>query len=112
MESNEVQCAQREKGVPIDVPEGFKSGQLVIDSLKEDTNYRFLRAPGWLLQEERLALQCTTTTYLKRLSVIWSSPLSDANRVFKRPIICPYVVPTLVSDRLVRHRQAGTEDCV
>ena len=62
MESNEVQCAQLEKGVPIDVPEGFKSGQLVIDSPKEDANYRFLGAPGWLLQEERLALQCTTTT--------------------------------------------------
>ena len=79
MESNEVQCAQREKGIPVDIPEGFKSGETLIDSLKEDTTYRFLGAPERLLQEENLALQCTSKTYLQRLSVIWS--LSDTNRV-------------------------------
>ena len=81
MESKEVQCTQRERGVPLDVPEGFKSGEMVIDSLKENTTYRFLGAPERLLQEEKLALQCTTKTYLQRLSVIWSGPLSDINRV-------------------------------
>ena len=30
------------RGVPVDIPEGFKSGETVIDSLKEDTTYRFL----------------------------------------------------------------------
>ena len=69
------------RGVPVDVPEGFKSGETVIDSLKEDTTYRFLGAPERLLQEEKLALQRATKTYLQRLSVIWSSPLSDTNRV-------------------------------
>ena len=78
MESKEVQCGQRERGVPFDVPEGFKS---VFNSLKENTTYRFLGAPERLLQEEKLALQCTTKTDLQRLSVIWSSPLSDINRV-------------------------------
>ena len=39
------------RGVPVDVPEGFKSGETVIDSLKEDTTYRFLGAPELLLQE-------------------------------------------------------------
>jgi len=63
------------------VPGGFKSGGMVIDSLKENTTYRFLGAPARLLQEEKLALQCTTKTYLHRLSVIWSSPLSDSYRV-------------------------------
>ena len=27
------------RGVLIDVPEGFKSGEMIIDSLKEDTTY-------------------------------------------------------------------------
>ena len=69
------------RGVPVDIPEGFKSGETVINSLKEDTTYRFLGAPERLLQEEKLALHCTSKTYLQRLSVIWSSPLSDTNRV-------------------------------
>ena len=69
------------RGVPVDIPEGFKSGETLSDSLKKDTTYLFLGAPGRLLQEEKLALQCTSKTYLQRLSVIWSSPLSDTNRV-------------------------------
>ena len=76
------------RGVPVDIPEEVKSGETVIDSLKEDTTYRFLGAPERLLQEEKLALQCTSKTYLQRLSVIWSSPLSDTNK-FKRPISLP-----------------------
>ena len=69
------------RGVPVDVPEGFKSGEILMNSLKGDTTYRSLRAPERLLQEVKLTLQRTTETYLQRLSVIWSSPLSDANRV-------------------------------
>jgi len=37
------------RGVPVDVPEGFKPGEMVIDSLKENTTYRFLGAPERLL---------------------------------------------------------------
>ena len=33
------------RDVLVDVPEGFKSEEMVIDSLKGDTTYRFLRAP-------------------------------------------------------------------
>ena len=40
------------RGVPVDIPEGFKSGETLIDSRKEDTTYRFLGAPERLLQEE------------------------------------------------------------
>jgi len=32
-------------GVPVDVPEGFKSREMVIDSLKENTIYQFVGAP-------------------------------------------------------------------
>ena len=61
------------RDVPVDVPEGFKSGKILMNSLKGDANYRSLRAPERLLQEVKLTLQCTTETYLQRLSVIWSS---------------------------------------
>ena len=83
LQSNPKKCSvlNVRGGVPVDVPEGFKSGEMVIDSLKENTTYRFLGAPERLLQEKKLSLQCTTKTYLQRLSVIWSSPLSDINRV-------------------------------
>jgi len=32
-------------GVPVDIPEGFKSGEMVIDTLKKNTTYRFHGAP-------------------------------------------------------------------
>ena len=32
-------------------------------------------------QDERLALACAAKEYLRRISIIWSSPLSDCNRV-------------------------------
>ena len=69
------------RSVPVDVPEGFTSGETVIDSLEEDTTYRFLGATERFFQEEKLVLQRTTKTYVQRLSVIWSGPLSDTNRV-------------------------------
>ena len=31
-------------------------------------------------QDERLALKCAAKEYLRRISIIWSSPLSDCNR--------------------------------
>ena len=34
-----------------------------------------------MTQDEKLALECAAKVYLRRLSVIWSSPLSDINRV-------------------------------
>ena len=34
-----------------------------------------------LRQEERIVLRCAAREYLRRLSVIWSSPLSDNHRV-------------------------------
>ena len=34
-----------------------------------------------MTQDEKLALECTAKVYLRRLLVIWSSPVSDINRV-------------------------------
>ena len=56
-------------------------GTMSMDCMKEDLHYRFLGTPEQFLQDETLALEVAADTYLRRLSVIWSSPLSDTNRV-------------------------------
>ena len=52
-----------------------------IPSLEEGQQYKFLGVLARLKQKEKLALKCTTKEYLRRMSLIWSSPLSDYNRV-------------------------------
>ena len=60
---------------------GLTDGQATINCLKKDVQYRFLGIPERLLQEEKLALDIAARAYLHRLSLIWSSPLSDRNKV-------------------------------
>ena len=57
------------------------SDTVVVQPLEEDSKYKFLGILENVRQEEGRTLECAEKTYLKRLSVIWSSPLSDANRV-------------------------------
>ena len=54
---------------------------VVVQPLKEDSQYKFLGILVNVHQEERRTLECHEKTCLQRLSVIWSSPLSDANSV-------------------------------
>ena len=68
-------------GVVSESSNGFTYGQATIKCLKEDAQYRFLVTPERLLQEEKLALDIAARAYLQRLSVIWSSPLSNKNKV-------------------------------
>ena len=53
----------------------------VITGLKDGEQYKFLGVQENLKQEDKLALNCTAEVYLKRVSVIWSIPLSDHNRI-------------------------------
>ena len=53
----------------------------VVESLKPGTSYKFLGVQETVTQDENMALECAAKVYLRRLSVIWSSPLSDINRV-------------------------------
>ena len=53
----------------------------MVQPLEEDSKYKFLGVLENARQEERRTLECAEKTYLQRLSVIWSSPLSDANCV-------------------------------
>ena len=49
--------------------------------LKDGEQYKFLGVQENLKQEDKLVLNCAAEIYLKRVSVIWSSPLSDHNRI-------------------------------
>ena len=52
-----------------------------ITALGEAKHYKFLGVLENVRQDERLALECAAKEYLRRISIIWSSPLSDCNRV-------------------------------
>ena len=60
---------------------GFTDGQATINCLKEDAQYHFVGTPERRLQEEKLALDIAAHAYQQRLSVIWSRPLLDKNKV-------------------------------
>ena len=50
-------------------------------TLEEGRQYKFLGVLETLVQEEKMVLELAAKEYLRRLSVIWSSPLSDYSRV-------------------------------
>ena len=47
----------------------------------EGKHYKFLGLLENVQQDERLALACAAKEYLRGISIIWSSPLSDCSRV-------------------------------
>ena len=70
------------RGVKVEHVEGVKFDESsVIQCLKEGKQYKFLGVLETSKQEDQLAFKVASEEYLKRLSVIWSSPLSDYHRV-------------------------------
>ena len=59
----------------------MSDGNVKILTLEDGQQYKFLGVLESLRQEERIVLRCAAREYLRRLSVIWSSPLSDYHRV-------------------------------
>ena len=53
----------------------------LVEKLKTGTKYKFLGVRESVMEDEKLALTVAAKKYLQRLSIIWTSPLSDANRV-------------------------------
>ena len=53
----------------------------VIKHLEDGTRYKFLGVLEDIPLDDKMFLGCAAKVYLKRLSVIWSSPLSDENRL-------------------------------
>ena len=54
---------------------------ICISDLEEENQYKFLGVLETVRQEDRMSLKCTAKEFLRRMSFIWSSPLSDHNRV-------------------------------
>ena len=70
------------RGVKVEHVEGVKFDESsVIQCLKEGKQYKFLGVLETSKQEDQLAFKVASEEYLKRFSVIWSSPLSDYHRV-------------------------------
>ena len=53
----------------------------LVKNLEAGSSFKFLGVKESTLQDEKLALAVAAKVYLHRQSVIWTSPLSDANRV-------------------------------
>ena len=62
-------------------PDARCGEQELVKSLKEDSQYKFLGVLENIRQEDNLALENAARVYLRRMSVIWSSPLSDYHKV-------------------------------
>ena len=56
-------------------------GTTAIARLKEGEQYKFLGVLERLKQEDTMALKIAAKKYIQRVSVIWSCPLSDWNKV-------------------------------
>ena len=72
----------------------------LVKNLEAGSSYKFLGVKESTLQEEKLALAVAAKVYLHRLSVIWTSPLSDANRV---KATNQFVLPVLTYPMWTQH---------
>ena len=92
---NEKKCAvtHMKKGALDQTTSNMKLDEsAAIARLKDGEQYKFLGVQENLKQEDKLVLNCAAEVYLKRVSVIWSSPFSDHNRItatnqFARPVL-------------------------
>ena len=54
---------------------------ICVSDLGECNHYKFLGILETVRQEERMSLECAAKEFLRKMSIIWSNPLSDHNRV-------------------------------
>ena len=89
-----------------------------IPSLEDGKQYKFLEVPESATKEDKLVLECAAKEYLRRISVIWTSPLSDRNRVtasnqFSLPVLglISHVDATVADNGYTGDRQESSEHC-
>ena len=80
-----------------------------IPSLEDGKQYKFLGVIESVMQEDKLVLECAAMEYLRRMSVIWTSPLSNHNRVsasnqFALPVLGYLMWAHTVADNGYRER--------
>ena len=54
---------------------------ICVFDLGECNHYKFWGVLETVRQEERMSLECAAKEFLPKMSIIWSNPLSDHNRV-------------------------------
>ena len=54
---------------------------ICVSDLEEGNQYKFLGVLETVRQVEKMSLECAAKEFLRRMPIIWSSPLSDHNRV-------------------------------
>ena len=86
-----------------------------IAALGEGKHYKFLGVLENVRQHERLALACAAKEYLRRISVIWPSPLSDCDCVqatnqYTLPVLRYLMRTQHWSIRVKRCGQSSSED--
>ena len=70
------------RGVHANCCWGISVDEMVrIPCLEDGKQSKFFGVPESVMQEDKLVLECAAGEYLRLLSMIWSSPLSDQNRV-------------------------------
>ena len=79
-------CVKQTENMEIDELKSIKS-------LGEESTYKFLGVLENSKQEDKLVLENASKDYLRRLAIIWSSPLSDHSRVvatnqYALPVSC------------------------
>ena len=67
-------CVKQTENMAIDALKSIKS-------LGEERTYKFLGVLENYKQEDKLVLENASKEYLRRLAIIWSSPLSDHSKV-------------------------------
>ena len=89
------------KGAKVEDTEGMKVDESsVIKCLKEGSQYKFLGVLESSRQEDQLVFRVASEVYLDRLSVIWSSPLSDYHRIVASN---QYALPALTYPLWTQH---------
>ena len=70
------------RGVKVEDTESLAFDEAsVIKCLEEEAQYKFLGVLESIRQEDQIAFKLAAEVYLNRMSIIWSSPLSDFNRI-------------------------------
>ena len=84
LEWNPKKCAVAHvgRGMQVSDDAGVRLDETArIPSLDDGKQYKFLGMLESVMQEDKLVLECAAKEYLRWKSLIWTSPLSDHNRV-------------------------------
>ena len=79
---NECKVINVRKGKQVEHAANLKLDETtLVEKLKSGTKYMFVGVRESVMEDEKSGLTVAAKTCLERLSTIWTSPLSDANRV-------------------------------